>query len=123
MCRELAVAFQHRATRYDERVTFYAPARGPTVNDDGGVEDAGDEICVRWVKIRPVRGGERELGLQTVADVTHLVRLPKDAITATLNPSMWLVRADGNRLNVVRGYELEDQPRVMELECRERAGA
>ncbi len=113
--------FKRRATRYPERVTFRKPAADPTVNADGGIVDPGDEYCQRRVKVRAVTGRELEVGDQRVADVTHLVRVQKDSRTKLITPRYWLIREDGTtRLDIVRAYELSSQPRVIEMECKER---
>jgi head-tail adaptor len=115
------MAYRQRATRYRERVTFYKPAANPTVNPDGGVDDPGDKFVSRRAKIWAVTGREQELGGQTVADVTHRVKVHKDTQTATLTARCWLIRRDGTtRLNIVRAYELFEQRGVIELECKER---
>ena len=115
------MAYLKRASRYDERVTFYKPAANPTVNADGGVDDSGDEFVTRAAKIWAVTGREQELGGQTVADVTHRVKVQKDTQTATLTARCWLIRRDGStRLDVVRAYELFEQRGVIEMECKER---
>jgi hypothetical protein len=117
----LLMGFGHRSVRYKELVTFYRPAASPTVNDDGGVDDAGDLFIHRRVNVWAVSGRERELGAQTVADVTHRVRVHRDRRTEEITPRMWIVRADGStRLDVVRAFPLDKHPRVIEIECRER---
>lgn len=56
-----------------------------------------------------------------MADVTWIVRMRYDELTAAITPAMWLkIKTTSQRLNIRRAYDPNMRRRTIEIECTER---
>jgi len=106
--------------RYCQRVTIKRQADSQSIGSDGQLLETGATYASRWAKVAAVLGGERVLADQTVADVTHVVRMHSDSSTRAITPQMWLLMADGTRLDVVRVVDVQMREMEVLLLCKQR---
>jgi SPP1 family predicted phage head-tail adaptor len=111
---------KHAVGDYDQRITVYQNKSGRSANPDGQRPEDGEVVCTRWGKALPVTGTENFQNQQTAANVTWRVWIHSDAESRTIAPKMWLVLADGTRLNVLRAFDPDGRRMEIELECVER---
>ena len=102
------------------RATFYKRDPSTSANTDGQVPESGSEQFTRWVRLVPLRGTERYLAEQSVADVVWVLRTRYDASTSSVTPDWW-VKIGDRRLNVSRTYDPDGERREFEMELIERA--
>jgi len=114
----MTTRIEAHAGDYDKRVKVYRNVA--TENPDGQKVETPELFCRPWAKTVPVGGTERPLDQQLQADVTHLVRMHSDSRSRQITPKMWLILADGTRLNIKRAVDVEGRGIEVELECNER---
>lgn len=110
-----------RAADYRTRVIVCEQDSTATANDDGEIPETEKEMYLRWARVHPVRGRERDVNDQLQADVTHLVTMRYDTATAAITHENWLkIRKGGDRLNILRAYDPDRRRREIVMECVQR---
>lgn len=104
---------------YDRQVVICKNV--PTVNSDGQEVEGETEYCRRWVRITPIRGRERFIAQQAQSDVTHRVRMRYDSETKLIEPTFWIKKLDGTRLDIRTVIDVDDAHMEIELECNRRS--
>jgi len=104
------------------QITVYRQPTTITVNDDGEVIDPDDPTKVGewWASVMPTRGRERPISDQIQAEVTHIVKVPYDSVSATISPRMWIITDTGERLNILRSYDPDRTRSEMAIEATEK---
>jgi SPP1 family predicted phage head-tail adaptor len=84
----------------------------------GQLTETWSTYATRWAEVLPTAGGEQQRGMQRRAEVTHVLKLHHDSLTAAVTPRMralWL----GRTLNFLRAYDPDGRGRTVEIEARE----
>ncbi len=110
-----------RIGRY-EPVRFMQQSSSPTTNLDGEQPEEETEYIRRDALVMELRGTEKPVGGQLVADASHLVYMHNDTAGRALTTRNWLLRTTrGNaRLNILWIREVGNDGMELELQCNER---
>ncbi|HUT92912.1 MAG TPA: head-tail adaptor protein [Thermoguttaceae bacterium] len=110
-----------RAGHRDTRIIVYKQDQSQTANDDGEFPEDAKELCRRWAEIIPLRGNLVDLQSSQEANVSHVLRVAHDDVTATIDDHNWImVAGTTRRFNISAAIDLDNLHRVIELECTER---
>lgn len=112
--------------QYDNIVVIEKP-RAATSGDAFNLVDLSDdanwvELFTRRAEIRPALGSETEIGSQTAAQVSHLIRMRRDDETKTITPKYRLrlgVGVSRRVFGIISTIDREERGRELEIRCAE----